>query len=288
MRCQGVTLTQPGVAGMRNYGEEGGAIGTDAPKDNTSRVAAPERYLKWLFWAGAAGLTPWIWYLYLTQLPHARAHQIRLLAAGLLLAMIAGILLTALTYSQGRSLATMSASFTATATFISAWFRTVTQTGGSSWAGSIPAFLAVVVAIIVLCVAAISSGLRRTPAPRSRWLPIALAVGAIALAPSLVVVLVAVPADQVAHHLRLAWTGLDVFEVLALAATGFALHRRPAIAVVPATVTGTLLVCDAWINVIPATAGARLEGILLALVELPFAALSFWVAARAASKSPGT
>jgi hypothetical protein len=43
-----------------------------------------ERHLKRLFWACAAGLSPWGVYLYLAQVPHAQAHQIRLLAVWML------------------------------------------------------------------------------------------------------------------------------------------------------------------------------------------------------------
>lgn len=53
--------------------------------------------------------------------------------------------------------------------------------------------------------------------------------------------------------------------------------------VVPATITGALLLCDAWINVIASHAAAQAEGIALAFVEVPMAALSFWVATRAMS-----
>jgi hypothetical protein len=259
----------------------GGQIGPGARDDHAGRIRWEERYLRWLFWAGAAGLAPWVVYLFLSQVPRAPAHQIHLLAVGLILAMIAGLLVTAWTYSRDLSLSVMAASFAATVAFISAWFRTLTQAGGSGWAGSIPTFLAVVAAIVVLCVIVIRNELFTRA--HTRWLPVALTIAALALVPSLVIVLVVVPVAQIAHHLRIAWTGLDVFEVLALASTGFALWRRPAIAVVPATITGTLLVCDAWINVIPSTAAARSEGIALAFVELPLAAVSFWVAARAAS-----
>jgi hypothetical protein len=66
-----------------------------------------------------------------------------------------------------------------------------------------------------------------------------------------------------------------VFELLALAHTGSALHRR--------SIIGALLLCDAWINVIATHAAAQAEGIALAFVEVPMAALSFWVATRAMS-----
>ena len=254
----------------------GGQIGLGASNDHAGRIPRAERHLKWLFWACAAGLAPWVVYLYLSQVPRAPAHQTHLLVVGLILAMIAGILLTAWTYSRGLPLSVMAASFAATAAFIAAWFRTVTQVGGSNWAESIPTFLAVVVAIVVLCVMVIKGDL--SASAHTRWLPIALTIAALLLVPALVIVLAVVPAAQTAHHLKVAWTGLDVFEILALASTGFALQRRPAIAVIPATITGTLLLCDAWLNIIPTTGAARSEAIALAFLELPLAALSFWVA----------
>jgi hypothetical protein len=126
---------------------------------------------------------------------------------------------------------------------------------------------------------------RSRPGSRAEWLPVSLIGAACLLVPSLVEVLVAVPAHAIAHHLRIAWTGLDIFELIALAFTGFALHRRSALAVIPAAITGALLLCDAWINVVPASAAARGEGIALAFVEVPMAALSLWVAFRVARRS---
>jgi hypothetical protein len=240
------------------------------------------RYLTWFYWAGAAGLAPWIVYLFLSQAKRAPTHQLHILTVGLLLAMMLGLLVTAWLYARDSRLSVMAASFAATVTFISAWFRILTRAGASTWAGSIPTFLAVVTAIVVLCVITIRTelGLLRAR-PAARWLPLALAIAALALVPSLVLVLTVEPTVQIAQHLRLAWTGLDVFELLALAYTGRALHRRSATVVVPATVTGTLLLCDAWINVISSNGAGRFEGIALAFVEVPIAALSFWVATRA-------
>jgi hypothetical protein len=248
---------------------------------------AIERNLQWLYWAGAVGLAPWIVYLYFSQVPSAVTHKVHVLAVGLLLALLLGVLATAWTYRRGHWLAVMVATFTGTATFISAWFRALTRSSGSNWSGSLPAFLTVAAVIVGLCGYAVGSELSVLPpeSGRARWLPLALALAALALVPSLVIVLTVVPPVQIAHHLPLAWTGLDVFELLALAATGFALHRRSAVTAVPATITGTLLLCDAWINVIPTTGMARAEAIVLAFVEVPLAALSFWVAARAARRS---
>jgi hypothetical protein len=143
-----------------------------------------------------------------------QAHQVHILTVGLVVAMMLGLLTTAWLYSRDSWLSIMAASFTATVTFISAWFRILTQTGASVWAGSIPVFLVIVTAIIVLCVITIRAELARTAA-HARWLTIALAITALALVPS---------------------------------------H-----------------------------AAAQAEGIALAFVEVPMAALSFWVATRAMS-----
>ncbi len=257
----------------------GGQPGLGALGGRGGRIHWAERHLAWLFWACAAVLVPWVVYLYLSQARLARAHQIRPLAVGLFIAMIAAIVATAWTYRRGWVRAVVIASFAATAAFVAAWFRTLTEAGSSLWAGATPTLLTVVAVIIVLCVLVIRSG--TAAGPRIRWLPIALALAALALVPSLVVALIVVPAAQTAHHLRLAWTGFDVFEVVALASTGFALQRHPASVAVPATITGTLLLCDAWINVVPLTGVAFYEAIAMAFAELPLAALSFWVAVRA-------
>ncbi|HEY1671598.1 MAG TPA: hypothetical protein VGG50_02695, partial [Streptosporangiaceae bacterium] len=162
------------------------------PGGGPGRMAWAERHLQWLYWACAVVLTPWIVFLFVTQVPRAEAHKIGPLAAGLILAIIVGLLLTAWTYYRGSPLSVMAASFTATATFISAWFRALTQTGGSHWAGAIPLFLVMTVVIVGLCVLVIRRDFAESAAVR--WLPIVLAVAALALVPTLVVVLTVVPA----------------------------------------------------------------------------------------------
>jgi hypothetical protein len=262
------------------------AAGPSRPGPSDDRAPGrlwQERHLKWLFWACAVVLSPWVVFLYFFQVPSGPAHHIHLLAVGLLLAMMSGLLLTAWTCRRGRLRSVMAASFTATVVCISVRFRILTQAGGAHWPGSVPVLLTVDGIVAALCVTVIWT--RLTGRAHPRWLPVALTIMALALIPSLIVVLTVAPTVQTAHHLRVAWAGLDLFEVAALAATGFALHRRSAFAVIPATVTGTLLVCDAWLNVVPSTGLAFWEGIAMAFIELPLAAISFWVAARVSSQA---
>ncbi len=239
-------------------------------------------HLDWLYWAGAVGLSPWIVYLYKSQTPRAETHQVHALVVGLIAMMSLAMMTTAVLSRRGSPYSVMAGAYAATATFISAWFRLLTRTGGAKWEGSTTVFLALVVAVVGLCAVVIRREMAARPGrpPRVRWLPIALGAAALAVLPALVVALVVVPELEVAHRLRLAWTGLDVFELAAMAWTGTALHRRSPTAIIPATITGALLVCDAWINVVPSTAAQQAEGIVLAFVELPLAALSFWVAAH--------
>ena len=88
------------------------------------------------------------------------------------------------------------------------------------------------------------------------------------------------PPDYVANHWAIAWGGFDVGLAVALASTATMIARRSPFAEVTATVTGTLLVCDAWFDVLTsrgtsAIAQAVAEALI---VELPLAALCFWIA----------
>ena len=241
--------------------------------------------LKWLYWLAALLLAPWIVVLYFTQPPRGFTHHVHALAVGLILAMIAGLLWTAQTYRTRSDTAMIAATFTGTVTLISIWFRVLTQTGGRRWEGSVTVAVILVVVVVLLCATVIRSSLSEgyRSVPPATWLWVALVVVAVALVPSLVVAIFFVPGVQKAGHLRLAWTGLDVAELVALSATGYALDRRSSATAVPATMTGALLVCDAWINVVPSTGVAKLEAILMAFVEVPLAVLSFWLASRKAA-----
>jgi len=242
-----------------------------------------EPHLKWLYWAGAVALAPWIVYLYESQIQRALAHDITVMAAGLIILMFVSLVATGWLTRRGSPSAVSAATLAATATFISAWFRLLTRTGGRRAPTSLWVFQLVVAAILVCCVVVIVRELADPsgPAPNLRWAPVALGFAALALVPSLVVVLVLAPTVAVAHNLRLAWTGLDAFELLAMAWTGTALHRHSRAVMVPAAITGTLMACDAWINIVPSVGAVRTEAILLAFAEVPLATLSFWVAARA-------
>jgi hypothetical protein len=113
-----------------------------------------------------------------------------------------------------------------------------------------------------------------------RRLAFALAVIALFLVPWTVFITASLPSEHHTPHWALAWGGFDVALVLGAATTAWACARRPDWLPLPASITGTLLICDAWFDVLTAQPGGELrEAVLSAvLAELPLAALCFWMA----------
>jgi hypothetical protein len=85
-----------------------------------------------------------------------------------------------------------------------------------------------------------------------------------------------------AQHWKGAWVGFDLIELLAFAATGWAFWRGRQIVIACLLVTGTLLCCDAWFDVILDLGTRDVWGSVAsaAFVELPLAFLMFNAARR--------
>jgi hypothetical protein len=88
------------------------------------------------------------------------------------------------------------------------------------------------------------------------------------------------PRHYVANHWDVAWGGFDIGLGLALATTAVVVVRRSPYAEVTATITGTLLVCDAWFDVLTSRGASDIAQAAASalLIELPLAALCFWMA----------
>lgn len=121
-----------------------------------------------------------------------------------------------------------------------------------------------------------------TPRPRPRLLGYVLAACGVALLPWLFVLATSLPAETTAAKWSAAWVGLDALEALALITTGVLAVRRHALHALTAAVAATLLVADAWFDVMTAAPGADLASALVmaAAAELPLAAVCAVAAAR--------
>jgi hypothetical protein len=122
-----------------------------------------------------------------------------------------------------------------------------------------------------------------TVAPAPRWVaPLYLSLSVL-LVPWIVYLAFARPAEFGDGHYRVAWIGLDAMEAIALAATARLAYRRSTWIDMSATATATLLIVDAWFDLMTATPGWQLTQSILAaaLLEIPLALMSLWIARHA-------
>lgn len=88
------------------------------------------------------------------------------------------------------------------------------------------------------------------------------------------------PPHYNANHWDLAWVGLDVAQVAMLILAAWAAWRRRAVLIVFASVSGTLLLVDAWFDVTTARFSDVDTALWFLAVEVPLALMMFWLAAR--------
>ena len=93
----------------------------------------------------------------------------------------------------------------------------------------------------------------------------------------------ALPARHVTDHWRIAWAGFDLGLALALATTALGVAREAQWVDATAAVSATLLVTDAWFDIVLADPGGeRVEAIVLAAIgEIPLALFCVWIVLNA-------
>jgi hypothetical protein len=111
-----------------------------------------------------------------------------------------------------------------------------------------------------------------------RWVGPAFISCSLILLPWTIYLAYTLPSHQVSADYDIAWVGFDIMQMLVLASTGyFALRRSRYLAPVAAAMA-TLLMVDAWFDVVTSPPDQRMLSIVLAaLVELPLAALCVWL-----------
>ena len=112
----------------------------------------------------------------------------------------------------------------------------------------------------------------------SPWVARGFIFCSLVLIPWIVYLAFSLPVRQVSHHYDAAWVGFDVFELIALGATGYLALRRSRYLALAAASAATLLVCDAWFDVLTSSRHEMLESVVLAaVIELPLAAVCAWL-----------
>jgi hypothetical protein len=119
--------------------------------------------------------------------------------------------------------------------------------------------------------------------PVPGWVAPGFAIAAIATVPWIAYLALTLP-QTVRLYDRTAWIGFDVGLVIMLSLTAFLAWRGQLRVALAAIATATMLVVDAWFDVLTSKHGADLvTALVLAVVELSIAAVCVWIALHAAS-----
>jgi hypothetical protein len=125
------------------------------------------------------------------------------------------------------------------------------------------------------------NGAVRVPAPR--WVVPLFGLAAVLLVPWIVLLVYLLPSAQQASHWDIAWAGFDVGLALVLSGVALAAWRHSPWLEGAATAAATLLLVDAWFDVL--TSSTRLDLIVAVVeavfVELPLAVLCLLLARNA-------
>src|SRR5215813_14487091 len=125
-----------------------------------------------------------------------------------------------------------------------------------------------------------------TPRPGSSWkwdaVLVFIVASCVLLAAWIGVLAVTLPRYYHTGSWRGAWVGFDLGLLAAFAATGWAAWRRRQLLIISLVVLATLLLSDAWFDVVldVATAGFVASLLSAVLVELPLAVLAILMARR--------
>jgi hypothetical protein len=122
-------------------------------------------------------------------------------------------------------------------------------------------------------------GQKSSRVPLPRWIPLVLLFTAAALVPWTLWLTFKLPSRHVTEHYDVAWVVFDCALFCAVAATAWSAVKESQWLVPFAAVTGTMLVCDAWFDVMTSIgSGDALEAILEAVfAELPLAFLCAFI-----------
>jgi len=128
---------------------------------------------------------------------------------------------------------------------------------------------------VVSFIAAVPLGVRRI-APR--WVAPVFAAGALVLVPWVVYLGFKLPERSTDQHYNLSWVGFDLLLLFAMSRTALLAWKGRRQVQLPAAATCTLLVVDAWFDIMTSPRHHLPEAIVLAVViELPLAGVCAWL-----------
>jgi hypothetical protein len=111
-----------------------------------------------------------------------------------------------------------------------------------------------------------------------RWVGPAFTLFSAILLPWTIYLGYSLPSRQRSPHYGIAWVGFDVMLLVVLASTAYFALRRSRYLATAAATTATMLIVDAWFDIMTSPRHQLPEAITLAvLIELPLAAVCAWL-----------
>ncbi len=122
----------------------------------------------------------------------------------------------------------------------------------------------------------------RRPSSLREWVVLAYAAIGIGLLPWAVWLSTSLPPSHHSAHWDLAWSGFDVGLAVCFIGTAVSAHRRSPWVGAFAAATGTLLLTDAWFDVVLESHGneAQTSALEALFFEIPVACFCYWIAYR--------
>jgi hypothetical protein len=116
-------------------------------------------------------------------------------------------------------------------------------------------------------------------APSRRWVTPLFTFVALCLLPWTLYLTFTLPSRHVTTHYDLAWVGFDIGLAAAFAGTAWAAVRSPGWLVPLAAVTGTMLLCDVWFDVVTSRGASEIgeAAAEAVLAELPLAGVCAFI-----------
>ena len=113
-----------------------------------------------------------------------------------------------------------------------------------------------------------------------KWGLLVLGGFCLLLLPWTIYLVYSLPSRHVTPHWSVVWAGFDVMMACVALWTIVSILRQSTYVAIAASVTGTLLLCDAWFDLLTSRPGSELlESSLMAVAgEVPLAILCFWIA----------
>ena len=112
------------------------------------------------------------------------------------------------------------------------------------------------------------------------WVGVVYGILTIITVPWTLYLAIHLPQRHLSTHWDIAWVGLDTALAIALAATAWLAIKKSRLLIMAATITATMLVVDAWFDVMTARTGRPfVKSIILAVfIELPLAFITYRLA----------